>query len=173
MKLVFVLSVLFGFCFGEMMEIVRVTDGDTMVFLSGRGEVKCRVLGMDSPEKYSSEKMQKDAAKIGVSVEELTIAGELSTVYANTFFSRHGQMYDVDFTEQDRYGRNLCVITAQSGEIYNVEAVRAGYAVVYRRGKYTKDKKLAHAINKAQGEAATSKSGLWGTHYDIMYSMSR
>ncbi|WP_241517565.1 thermonuclease family protein [Campylobacter blaseri] len=55
---------------------------------------------------------------------------------------------------------------------YNIEIAKQGYAVAYKKGKYTKDKALAHQVNKAQGIAANSKFGLWKDHYSLMKYMA-
>ena len=82
-------------------------------------------------------------------------------------------IYKITMTSKDKYGRGLCIIENSTGKNYNVAVVNDGYAVAYKKGKYTPNKVLAHAINQAQGYAATNAKGLWNGEYrELMTKMS-
>ena len=107
----------------------------------------------------------------GASEKELEFAGQAATNYAkNKLFT--GQKYKINVYDKDKYNRNICIVFLQNGDNFNEKIVKDGYAVVYKHGKYTKDKQFRHQLNVAQGAAVKAEAGLWGTHKDIMRNMA-
>ena len=67
----------------EYATLQKISDGDTFTFKSQQhSEFKCRVFGIDTPEKFHTAKMDKDASKVGITAETMKKAGEASTQYA-------------------------------------------------------------------------------------------
>ncbi len=120
-----------------MAKVVSVTDGDTIkVFNAGKGQVKIRLYGIDTPEK--GQPYGKAAGKYLASL----IAGE--TV-------------DIETVTKDRYGRTVGIVSDSERNI-NQEMVQAGYAWVYQR--YC-DRSFCDYWLTLENEAQTGKLGLW------------
>lgn len=155
----------------EYANLQKISDGDTFTFKSQQhNEFKCRVYGIDTPEKFHTAKMDKDANKIGITPETMKKAGEASTEYAQQHL-KVGKSYKVDVFEKDKYGRELCIVY-DGDQSYNEAIVADGYAVVYKSGKYIKDEQFKRRLLQAQKEAKSKNSGLWdGTTKKIMEGM--
>ena len=149
----------------------KISDGDTMTFHNNKGEIKCRIYGIDTPEKFKTAKFKKDMEVTGMSEKELKSAGEAATNYAKQRLHINSG-YKLEIYDTDKYGRSLCVVYLNSGQSFNEKIVEDGYAVVYKRGKYTKDKELRHTLNQAQGRAVKSEAGLWRNYKILMKSMA-
>ncbi len=132
----------------EYATLQKISDGDTFTFKSQQhSEFKCRVFGIDTPEKFHTAKMDKDASKVGITAETMKKAGEASTHYAQEHL-KVGKSYKVDVLEKDKYGRELCIV--YDGEkSYNESIIADGYAVVYQGGKYIKDDSLKRRLFQA------------------------
>lgn len=155
----------------EYANLEKISDGDTFTFKSQQHkEFKCRVFGIDTPEKFHTDKMDKDASKVGITAETMKKAGEASTQYAQQTL-KVGKSYKVDVLEKDKYGRELCIV--YDGEnSYNEAIIKDGYAVVYKGGKYIKDDSLKRKLLQAQKEAKSNNRGLWnGSTKKIMEGM--
>lgn len=144
----------------EYANLEKISDGDTFTLKSQQhSEFKCRVYGIDTPEKFHTAKMDKDADKVGITPETMKKAGEASTQYAQEHL-KVGKSYKVDVLEKDKYGRELCVIY-DGDKSYNESIVEDGYAVVYKSGKYIKDETFKRRLLQAQKEAKSNNRGLW------------
>ncbi|MEA2066240.1 MAG: hypothetical protein U9O65_03965 [Thermotogota bacterium] len=62
--------------------ILKITDGDTFWVSIDSQKTKLRLLGIDTPEKYSGYKLKRDAADCGVSQEYMASLGKSATKYA-------------------------------------------------------------------------------------------
>lgn len=167
-SLVLISSLIFA---SEYANLEKISDGDTFTFKSSQHkEFKCRVFGIDTPEKFHTDKMDKDASKVGITAETMKKAGEASTQYAQQTL-KVGKSYKVDVLEKDKYGRELCIV--YDGEnSYNEAIIKDGYAVVYKGGKYIKDDSLKRKLLQAQKEAKSNNRGLWnGSTKKIMEGM--
>lgn len=94
-------------------KVVHITDGDTIVVLRDKTEVKIRLYGIDTPEKRQpfGTKAKRFTAKM-----------------AGT------KRVEVEGMDVDRYGRTVALVYIEGdGECLNEELVRAGYAWVYER----------------------------------------
>lgn len=149
----------------------KISDGDTMTFHNSKGEIKCRVYGIDTPEKFKTAKFKKDMSVTGMSEKDLKSLGEAATDYAKQRL-HISSLYKVDVLEKDKYGRSLCIIYLNDSQTYNEKIVEDGYAVVYKKGKYTKDSGLRHSLNQAQGRAVNKEAGLWRNHKNFMTEMA-
>lgn len=151
--------------------LTKISDGDTMSFSNNGDEFKCRLYGIDTPEKFKTAKFFKDMQETVASEKELEFAGQAATNYAkNKLFT--GQKYKINVYDKDKYNRNICIVFLQNGDNFNEKIVEDGYAVVYKHGKYTKDKQFRHQLNVAQGAAVKAEAGLWKTHKSIMQNMA-
>lgn len=80
-------------------QIVYVIDGDTVVVLYDDQEIKVRMIGIDTPESVSSNKMEN------------TYEGRLASSFAKKELYEGRKVY-LEFDEQrkDKYGRTLAYI---------------------------------------------------------------
>src|SRR5215813_13306337 len=81
--------------------ITRVVDGDTLaVSLNGKTE-KIRLIGIDTPEKYESEKLHRDSARSGQDEATLRTLGQ----HASDFTARlvhPGDPVQLEYDQQER-----------------------------------------------------------------------
>jgi endonuclease YncB( thermonuclease family) len=115
--------------------VVSITDGDTLVVLSDKQQVRIRLHGIDSPER---------AQPYGTRARQFT--GELA----------HQRDVTVVVRDYDRYGRVVAEIILPDGRNLNHEIVRAGFAWWYRqyaRGDET--------LEQLEREARDARRGLW------------
>lgn len=114
--------------------VVGVSDGDTITVLSeSRQQVKCRLYGIDAPEKSQA-------------------FGQASKQSLSDLVYR--RVVDVQVLDTDRYGRSICRIHAEGRDV-NREQVARGMAWMYRR--YTSDTAYAQAEDAARAK----RLGLW------------
>ncbi|MGE5596830.1 MAG: thermonuclease family protein [Hyphomicrobiales bacterium] len=128
-------------------DVVRVTDGDTIVVdLVGREE-RVRYIGMDTPEVAGSP---GGAEPFG---------SEASA--ANKDLLRDGRVcLERDVSERDRYGRLLRYAWLADGRMAGEELVREGLA---RVATFPPDVKYIDSrLLPAQREAQQAGRGLWG-----------
>ena len=119
---------------GVPYQVVGVSDGDTLTALSARRErVKCRLYGIDAPEKKQAF---GQASK--QSLAELSF----------------GRMASIDIVGRDRYGRAICKIAVAGVDVNKQQIVR-GMAWMYRR--YASDR----SYSEAEGQAQSHRIGIW------------
>ena len=166
-KFAFITMVIFNLSYSmELLDFLRVTDGDTIVFINSSGEkVKCRVYGVDTPEKYDSQKLDRQSETLGIDKQTMKQAGKVASEYAERWFGEHGKTYGVDIYGTDKYNRALCDIFDEYGNSYSEAVVRDGYAVVYQK---TENKDYLQELNGIMAEAKSENRGLWNTHRKIM-----
>lgn len=140
--------------------VVRVIDGDTIqVRLSNARTERVRLIGMDTPEVYESEKLERDARESGRSRAEIQALGRLASEFTKKHLDGRDLALELDVQMRDRYGRLLAYIWLPDGIQFNVLILREGYAQVLTippNVKYT-DLFLA-----CQREAREKVRGLWG-----------
>jgi micrococcal nuclease len=142
---------------GEITVVTRVVDGDTFVISSGE---KVRLLGIDTPEKYDSQKLERDALSSQRDKETIKKLGELSSVYAeNLVLNKKVKLVkEPNHEDKDRYGRLLRYIYLEDGTSVNAKLIRDGYANVYDRFPLS----VLDEYRKYEREARENKRGLWG-----------
>jgi len=120
-------------------DLVRVTDGDTIVVTWEGREEKVRLIGMDTPEKYMSDKLKRDAERSPLSIEELRELGKEASAYTASLLTDKPLYLEFDATERDRYGRVLAYVYTHDplgewqfgGERFsqvNLDIVQGGWA---------------------------------------------
>ncbi len=141
-------------------KVIRVSDGDTIVVETPDGQqVKIRVLGMDTPEKYITSKLKKDAAECHTTVEKMSYLGKLASKHAHEYLKPE-DIVVVEPHGQGKYGRLLAKIYV-NGKDYALQMIRDGYSCVY---KSAAPKEYFRALE----EAKEKRTGLWKDYYKIM-----
>lgn len=118
----------------EQYLIVGVADGDTLTALGGgRRQLKCRLYGIDAPEKKQAYGQASKAS-----------------LAALTF----GRSAAIEIVDRDRYGRAVCKVTVGGLDV-NREQLARGMAWMYRQ--YTRERDYSDAEALAQ----VRQIGVW------------
>lgn len=121
-------------------KVVRVVDGDTLVFLSATGQqMTLRLAGIDAPEKAMP---YGDLAK--KALIQLVATGEV-TVLA---------------TKTDRYGRSVAKVLTNKGDM-NLALIKQGLAWHYKRYAHEQTSSDAETYASYESEARLNEVGLW------------
>lgn len=145
--------------------IVRVVDGDTLAL---EGGATVRLIGVDTPEKWNSDKLDRDAARADLPPETIKALGRRASDFAAA--QCEGKVAFVEFDpannnreHRDKYGRHLAYIhlapAAPPHEprvMLNRLLVQEGYARVS-----TFPFGLAPEFRDLQTAARRAKRGLW------------
>jgi micrococcal nuclease len=141
----------------EYAVVKRVVDGDT--FLLENGD-RVRLLGIDTPEKFESKKLDKDVEATRQDKKTIKKLGQLASDYVKKFVEGK-KVYlekEPNYDDKDRYGRLLRWIYLEDGTFVNGKIVKDGYAQVYEKFPVSK----LDELRKYQKEARENNRGLWG-----------
>lgn len=144
----------------ETAHVKKIFDGDTFeAEINGKTE-KIRMLGIDTPERWDSEKFDRDMERTGRDKKTIQKLGELS--YEHTVRLIGGKKVilktEPGGDNKDRYGRLLRYVYLDDGTFVNMKIIEDGYANAYRKFKLSKQKEFIDAEKKAR----ENKKGLWG-----------
>lgn len=140
----------------EVSSVKRVVDGDTFELENGE---RVRLLGIDTPEKFTSNKMDSDAKKSGLDVETIKQLGEAASHYADSLMKGRKIFLVSDplNDDKDRYGRLLRYIYTEDGMLYNLKIILDGYAFAYTNFPVI----MKDTFLNAEESARKNKRGLW------------
>ena len=141
----------------------RVVDGDTFEIDEKDNSGKylhVRLLGVDTPEKYQSDKMDRDSERSGKDKETIKKLGEISSKFAKNMIEGKKVilMPEENYEDKDKYGRLLRYVYLEDGTFFNMKLVEEGYATAFRTYNISKKNDFIKAENKAREQ----KKGLWG-----------
>jgi len=140
----------------DLLVVERVVDGDTFKMANGE---RVRLLGIDTPEKFQSEKLEKDVKKSGKDKKAIQTLGKLSSEYVKNFVEgKKVKLVKEPGTDKDKYGRSLRYVYLEDGTFVNAKILQDGYANVY---EYAPISKLDE-FRKYVKDARENKRGLWG-----------
>ncbi len=151
-------------------EVLKVSDGDTVhVLLEGVDE-SVRLIGVDTPEKFKSAKLTKDAEASPLSVEEIRELGEGASAYTSELLAGREVYVQVGVEERDRYRRLLAYlyVPEPDGEWtfgeetftqVNLELARGGWADPLT---IPPNVEFADDYVAAAREARAAGLGMWG-----------
>lgn len=151
--------------------VKKVYDGDTFqVEIDGKTE-KVRMLGIDTPEKWDSEKFDRDQQRTGKDKETIQKLGTLSSDFTTRLIGGKTVFLEVDKKgdDKDKYGRLLRYVYLEDGTFVNLKIVEEGYANAYRKFNVSKQNEFI----QAEKEARDKKKGLWGEVEGLNYFDSR
>ncbi|MFZ4589923.1 MAG: thermonuclease family protein [Ignavibacteria bacterium] len=142
---------------GNYITVIRVVDGDTFEL---ENKERVRLLGIDTPEKYESKKLEKDATTSGMDKKTVKKLGQMASDYVKKFVEGKRVRLERDPTneDKDRYGRLLRYVYLEDGTCVNAKIIQDGYAQVYESFPITK----MDEFRKLQREARENNRGLWG-----------
>lgn len=148
---------------GDLARIEKISDGDTFIIRNEKNqEIKLRLIWIDTPEKFMSKKLEKDAKVCGVGKNRMIRLGKMATSYAKKYF-KDSKNIEVDYYGKGYYGRSLAVVYKKGAEQpYNFDIVKDGFACIYKKKMYPS------ILDKYLEEAKTNKRGLWAIDYEVM-----
>jgi micrococcal nuclease len=135
--------------------VVRVVDGDT---LDLGNKKKVRLIGIDTPEMHDSDKLNRDAARSGQSVEAIIELGKQSYQFTKKLVEGKRVRLEFDKERYDRYNRILAYVYLADGIFVNAKIIQDGYASPLR---YPPNVKYADLFLKLYQEARKNRRGLW------------
>lgn len=168
-------------------KLIKIKDGDTFSFELNNGEkINLRLFGIDTPEKFNSNKLDKDLQKqngifnrllgLGVTKEEMIEVGELSTNFAKKLLTENS-FYNVKIIDKDKYDRYVGIVYFNeetpkemiTSDNYNIEIIKQGYAIAYT--SYITDDIIKFKYNYHNFISRMTNKGLWKTNKNIMNNL--
>lgn len=149
---------------GPALVVTRVVDGDTFELSDGR---KVRLIGVDTPEKWSSQKLDRDAAESGQSRATIQALGKRASEHSSKLVL--GKPVELEFEpsnaasdHQDRYGRTLAYVWVLGADgrrsfMANERLIADGFANAYTSYPFSK----MDAFRAAERSAREAGRGLW------------
>lgn len=130
----------------EMWQLVRVTDGDTIVVKQGMKEEKIRFCGIDAPEKSQP-------------------LGDQSTAYLQSLMNQGKGEVGIVPVERDRYGRLVAevFVLGEPEKFVQQEMLTAGMAYVYPQ--YVNGCWNGEAMKMAEAMGKDHTAGVWSGNY--------
>ena len=140
----------------ESVTVTRVVDGDTFVLSTNE---RVRLIGVDTPEKFNSSKLKKDAERSQKDIKTIQKLGEESSNYAKKMVEGKKVILKTDkySAEKDRYGRLLRYVYLEDGTCINSKIIEEGYGNAYTSFKFEK----MDEYRQLEREARTNNRGLW------------
>ena len=137
--------------------VKRVIDGDTFEL---ENKERVRVLGIDSPEKFESGKLDKDAERTNSDKKTIQKLGRLASEHAKDLIEgkRVNLVAEPNYDDKDVYGRLLRYVYLEDGTLFNMKMVEDGYAYAFRKYPVSK----LDSFIQAENDARINKRGLWG-----------
>lgn len=141
----------------EYFVVSKVIDGDTFKMSDGS---KVRLIGIDTPEKYDSDKLDRQSDLTGRDKETIKKLGEAATEFVRKLVEgkRVTLVRETGYEDRDRYNRLLRYVYLEDGTFVNARIIEEGYANVYNAASVSK---IAE-FRRLEKEARENKRGLWG-----------
>lgn len=140
----------------ELYYVRKVIDGDTIILFDHQ---KVRLIGIDCPERFESDKLLRDASRSGLNVKEITALGQRSYEFARVLCESQSVRLEFDRDKYDRYGRLLAFVFLSDGRMLNEELIKNGYALAYLRFDF--NEQYQAKFRQAQQYARAARKGLW------------
>ncbi len=140
----------------EILTVTRVIDGDT--FLLSNNE-RVRLIGVDTPEKHQSKKLERDAERSQKDKKTIQKLGEEASDFAKKIIEGKRVRLERDqySAPKDKYSRLLRYVYLEDGTLINALLIKEGYANAYTQFKFEKEEEF----KKLEREARLNKRGLW------------
>ena len=112
---------------GEYFYVTRVVDGDTLKLSNGK---KVRLIGVDTPETYFSEKLVRDSKRSRKDISVIQAMGKKSSAFTKDLCFNKKVRLEYDIEKRDRYGRWLAYVYLEDGTFVNAKILEEGYGQV-------------------------------------------
>jgi micrococcal nuclease len=127
--------------------VTAVYDGDTIkVKLTSGGEVRVRLIGIDSPELDDPR-------------EEVQFLAQMAKEFAYHHLFGHEVRLTYDWEPKDSYGRILAYVWTDDQKMFNEFIVNEGFAFAFLKFPYRKD--YQERFKAAESLARVKGVGLW------------
>lgn len=155
-SIIILILVLFSTLFAQN-TIIKVYDGDTFQIDTGD---KVRLLGIDTPEKCESGKLDKDRERSGKDKETIKALGQLASDYTEKLLLNQKVLLLADSADNDkeRYGSLLRYAHFEDVTLFNLKIILEGYAYAYSRYPVI----FMQEFLEAQREVSEINRDLWG-----------
>ncbi len=140
--------------YGDIL-IVKVFDGDTILLENGE---KVRLIGIDCPEAYESDKLYRDIQRTGQDIKTIQEMGKKACDFTRNLVMGKKVRLEIDVEKRDKYKRLLAYAYLQDGTFVNAKIVEQGYA---QPMTIPPNVKYAKLFQKLYQEARENKRGLW------------
>jgi len=160
--LLILLSVTLTFAFPA--KVIRISDGDTIWVknLETHEKVKVRIWGIDTPEKFYSSKLYREARECEVKPETIHYLGLLASKHAHKYF-HPGKVVEVIPKGHGYYGRLIGKVIV-NGKDFGLLMIKDGYSCVYWKSS---PKEYIEAMK----DAAQEEKGLWEIKPKVMHCL--
>ena len=138
--------------------VSRVVDGDTIKLTSVE---RVRLIGVDTPEVHESDKLVRDARRIGKDGDVVKRLGEKSSQFTRKMVDNKKVILKFDIKKTDRYGRLLAYVYLEDGTFINAEIIRQGYGQVMT---IPPNVKYSDLFLNLERQARQNKKGLWKSY---------
>ena len=126
---------------GEVHNVKRVIDGDTLLLTNGE---KVRLIGVDTPEtKHPQKPVQRFGKEAYLFTKRMVEGKEVHLKF--------------DWQKRDKYGRLLAYVYLMDGTFLNAEIIKQGYGFAYTQFPF----RYLEEFRKYEREARENKRGLW------------
>ena len=142
--------------------VVRVVDGDTLeITLAGRPE-KVRLIGVDTPEKFDSDKLRREVERTGQDEQTIKALGEQASAFTKRLVQA-GDAVQLEYGQEprDKYRRLLAFVWLSNGKMLNETIICAGYATALTRYPFRSE--YMERFRACERTAREQGRGLWST----------
>ena len=111
--------------------VVKVFDGDTILLENGE---KVRLIGIDCPEAYESDKLIRDAKRTGEGIKAIIEMGKKSTEFTKNLIEGKRVWLELDVERKDKYDRLLAYVFLKApnlGIIKDTDTVKVKNGIPY------------------------------------------
>ena len=131
----------------DLLQVKRITDGDTIVVDDGSEKGKrIRLIGINAPESRNFKHRKKEAFGL-----------EASAFLSDMLKGKRVRL-EYDIESQDQYGRDLAYVFTEDGIFVNDSMLRAGYAEMMT---FPPNVKYVDQFIQSQYQARKNKRGIW------------
>lgn len=142
--------------------VTRVVDGDTLeITLKGKTE-KVRLIGVDTPETFESDKLRRDVERTGQDKATIKALGQRASEFTKGLVHA-GDSVELEYGQEprDRYRRLLAFVWLSDGRMLNETIICEGYANALTRYPFRSD--YMERFRACERTAREQGKGLWST----------
>ena len=114
-----------GDSYNSGIQVIQVYDGDTVKLANGE---KVRLIGIDCPEEWESEKLYWDTKRLGQDIEVIKAMGKEAGAFTQNLVLNKKVRLEFDVEKRDKYNRLLAYLYLPDGKFVNETIIKEGYA---------------------------------------------
>jgi len=151
--------------------VKSVEDGDTIVVDYKGKEQRVQLIGINAPENTQNPKLNLDSKQKNIEESDLLKMGKLATDHLKELIKPGDKVSLLgNLTQKDKYNRLPAIVINEKNDSLNQLMVKNGYALLLTR--FPLNDALKTSLDTAQTQAQEEKTGLWGSHAELMYKWS-